>query len=313
MTVSTECIVAAFISTGLISLVPNVLLFLFPQVANRSAEKSYAILSFGQALAAGGLLGDVFLHTMPHAFADAAQHGDDAEMDWLAIVLLGGFVTFYIVDVLVRLSGAAQSHSHSHGESNGDLHKSKSSGTGLSSAVILNLAADSLHNFTDGLAIGASYASAANHFATYTEGSSFISRALSLVYSRSGLVSVSVLFHEIPHEIGDFSVLVSHGFTKLQAINLQFLTAVAALCGTAVGIASVNYEGDKWMMPFTAGGFVYVAAVTILPELLQETKGGAKVHFLQVVFFVLGVAFMQGVALLEHHEHHHHQVMHDEH
>jgi hypothetical protein len=54
------------------------------------------------------------------------------------------------------------------------------------------------------------------------------------------------------------------------------------------------------MLPFTAGGFVYVAAVSILPDLLKDARGGVKQNILQLLFFGVGVSFMQAVALLEH-------------
>ena len=76
------------------------------------------------------------------------------------------------------------------------------------------------------------------------------------------------------------------------------------------------------MLPFTAGGFLYLAAATILPEILKEARGGAKQQFLQLLFFSVGIAFMQAVSLLEHaenhghghsHDHHHHNSMHGRH
>ena len=47
---------------------------------------------------------------------------------------------------------------------------------------------------------------------------------------------ISVIFHEIPHEIGDFTILVQNGLSKQEAIKAQFLTAIAAFGGTAVGL-----------------------------------------------------------------------------
>lgn len=34
--------------------------------------------------------------------------------------------------------------------------------------------------------------------------------------------------HEIPHEIADYSILIRSGFTKKQAMQSQFLTAIGA-------------------------------------------------------------------------------------
>lgn len=57
----------------------------------------------------------------------------------------------------------------------------------------LNLAADFIHNFTDGLAMGASF----------------------LVGPAVGMVTtLTILLHEVPHEIGDFAILIQSGCTK---------------------------------------------------------------------------------------------------
>ena len=79
----------------------------------------------------------------------------------------------------------------------------------------LNLFADFFHNFTDGLAIGASFLAGKN----------------------IGLVTtVTILFHEIPHEIGDFAILIQSGVPRGKAIMLQLLTAVGAVTGCAVSL-----------------------------------------------------------------------------
>lgn len=179
-----------------------------------------------------------------------------------------------------------------------------------------------MHNFTDGLAIGASFSvTQIPHSAT--SNSSFPSwTTFSLLKSRGGLASISVLLHEIPHELGDFATLVRAGLTRNTAIGAQFLTAAAAFLGTAFGLFSgriIEGLGHDVLLPFTAGGFLYLACVTILPDVL-ETNVSMPMRLLQVGSFLLGVAFMYGVALLEemeasnHGEHHHgHHHSSDEH
>lgn len=76
--------------------------------------------------------------------------------------------------------------------------------------------ADFTHNITDGLAMSASF------YASPTIGAT---------------TTVAVFFHEIPHEVGDFALLVQSGFTKRQAMGSQFITAIGALLGTLIGIA----------------------------------------------------------------------------
>jgi zinc transporter 7 len=103
--------------------------------------------------------------------------------------------------------------------------------------------------------------------------------------------TVAVFFHEIPHEVGDFALLVQSGFSKRAAMGAQFVTAVGALLGTLIGIAVQEFGGNSsadgaamgmrdglwktsltWgdmLLPFTAGTFLYVGTVAVIPELLE--------------------------------------------
>lgn len=286
--VSQNAIIAALASTGLISLAPNVLLLLFPHYARGEGEHSH-VLALGQAMAAGGLLGDVFLHTIPHA-----QGGEEVGL-WILL----GFAIFLVADMLLRAIGAGHSHDHHSHDHSKELK---------TSAILLNLAADAMHNFTDGLAIGASFAISSDHHHHHQEASVF-----GLMRSRGGLATLSIMFHEIPHELGDFAVLVKNGFSKRQAIMAQFGTAVAAMAGTMVGILLEGFAGES-LIYITAGGFVYLAACTILPELLED-RATLKFRAAQIVFFGAGIAFLYAVGYLEtfdgghgghSHGHHHH-------
>ena len=326
-----EAVAAALLSTLLISLAPNLILFLSPdykgKAASDAAARHGAVLSVGQALAAGGLLGDVFLHTLPHSLGDghAHAHAHDHDHDHrnheggfdVGLVVLFGFGAFLVFDIFVRSVGGQHSHGHGHGHGHENGHEngcekdhshekgqrkesneSCEGGAGISSifnsTVVLNLAADSLHNFTDGLAIGASFAAVSQAGQGQT--------ILSLLRSRGGMASLSVLLHELPHELGDFSILVSNGMSKMQAIRAQFGTALAAFAGTMLGLAASTFDerlGHDVLIPFTAGGFVYLAAVSILPGVLEEPNVGAPVRMLQIAAFALGVAFMHLVSILE--------------
>ena len=146
-------------------------------------------------------------------------------------------------------------------------------------AGYLNLAADFTHNFTDGLAIGASY----------------------LVSINVGMVTtVTILLHEFPHEIGDFAILIQSGCSKRRAMMLQLVTAVGALLGTFVGLA-VESAGSGtatlWILPFTAGGFIYIALVSVLPELLEDTTVWQTVK--ELIALVIGVGLMVFITYLE--------------
>ena len=324
---SNEAIIAALLSTLLISLAPNVILFLSPNFGSGDgiAQRHNAVLSIGQALAAGGLLGDVFLHTLPHAYADEAadhhhhqqqQHNHESvavEKASIGLMVLIGFAVFLIFDILVRsVGGDHHHHVHCHGlcaDASTREQNTQPTATNrlFNSTILLNLAADSLHNFTDGLAIGASFAASSGHHDNES--------VVALLKSRGGMASLSVLMHELPHELGDFSILVSNGMSKRQAIAAQFSTAIAAFIGTIVGLLASAFDdtlGHEVLLPFVSGGFVYLAACSILPELLEERDVSVVLRSAQVLAFGAGVGFMQLVAILEdmeggdHHHHHHH-------
>ena len=151
----------------------------------------------------------------------------------------------------------------------------------------------------DGLAIGASYAGQ-KHFPT---------SLASVLTSRGGLASLSILFHEIPHELGDFCSLIRAGYSKRQAITAQFLTAIAAFVGTGVALSVAEGYGSDVLLLVTAGGFVYLAATTILPEILEDSQSTAWFRLAQVACFCIGIGFLYVVTLLEEDDHdgHHHR------
>ena len=90
-------------------------------------------------------------------------------------------------------------------------------------------------------------------------------------------------------QVGDFALLIQSGFSKRAAIGAQLVTAVGAMLGTLIGIAVQefgpgNAEGSiglnsgllgtslTWgdlLLPFTAGTFLYVGTVSVIPELLE--------------------------------------------
>lgn len=137
-------------------------------------------------------------------------------------------------------------------------------------SAYLNLIADFTHNITDGLALSSSF------YASPTLGAT---------------TTVAVFFHEIPHEVGDFALLIQSGFSKKAAMSAQFVTALGAFLGTCLGIAvqelgktspndsksgvrdtGLAGTGLGWgdmLLPFTAGTFLYVGTVAVIPELLE--------------------------------------------
>jgi zinc and cadmium transporter len=135
----------------------------------------------------------------------------------------------------------------------------------------LNLIADGVHNLIDGMMIGASY---------------LVSLPLGIA------TTLAVVFHEIPQEIGDFGILLHAGFTKKRALFFNFLSATLAIFGTAFAllISSSLESFSVVMLPFTAGGFIYIAGSDLLPELQKELEPAKST--VQLVAMAGGIGLM---------------------
>jgi zinc transporter ZupT len=187
----TPAALAAFVATGMISLAPNMLLFLMPGYSHGSGDASIW-LALGQCIGAGGLMADVFLHTLP----------ESSNNEISGIYILLGFTIFFAVDLLVR--SVNENHDHTTTVSNANAGKgSLQLVTTKRSIILLNLVADALHNFTDGLAIGASYSMVDKSSPLISSSSISTASVWSTLksHSRGGFATLSICFHEIPHEL----------------------------------------------------------------------------------------------------------------
>ncbi|XP_047224729.1 zinc transporter ZIP6-like [Girardinichthys multiradiatus] len=174
-------------------------------------------------------------------------------------------------------------HPHSHSHSYSEQHFQQAGVATLAWMVIMG---DGLHNFSDGLAIGAAF----------TESLS------------SGLsTSVAVFCHELPHELGDFAVLLKAGMTVRQAILYNVLSAMMAYLGMVTGILIGHYAENicMWIFALTAGLFMYVALVDMVPEMLHNDAGDngfshCGFFLLQNAGILLGFCIMLLIAMFEH-------------
>jgi zinc and cadmium transporter len=111
--------------------------------------------------------------------------------------------------------------------------------------------------------------------------------------------TLAVVFHEIPQEIGDFGSLVYGGLSRTRALFFNFLTALAAVAGAVVVLLiNINAENlTNFLIPFAAGGFIYIASADLIPE-LHKNSDPAK-SFWQLVTFILGIGLMLILILFE--------------
>lgn len=140
------------------------------------------------------------------------------------------------------------------------------------------LIGDGLHNFIDGMIIAAGF---------------IVSIPLGIA------TTIAVVFHEIPQEIGNFGSLLYGGFSKMKALLFNFLTALTAIAGALV-VLVINFdtvEITNFLVPFAAGGFVYVAGSDLIPELHKNTE--PKKSLGQLAFFILGIGLMAALLILE--------------
>lgn len=111
--------------------------------------------------------------------------------------------------------------------------------------------------------------------------------------------------HEIPHEIGDFAILLKSGFSRWDAAKAQLLTATAGTIGALIAIQGSGgslLQMEKqvsWVIPFTAGGFLNIALVTVLPELLREKN--PRESFKQFSAILSGILIMAFLTLTAYH------------
>lgn len=141
----------------------------------------------------------------------------------------------------------------------------------------LNLIGDCVHNFIDGFVIAASY----------------------LVDIHVGIVTTfAIVMHEIPHELGNFGVLVFGGFKPRRALFLNFLTALMAIAGALIGyfLTDIYHGLILFVLPFTAGNFIYIASTDLVPELHKEPK--LSKALLAFVVFIAGLVLMAGFKIV---------------
>ena len=143
---------------------------------------------------------------------------------------------------------------------------------------LMNLVGDGFHNFIDGMVIAAAY----------------------LVSFPVGLATtLAVVFHEIPQEIGDFGVLLHAGYSKKKALFFNFLSALSAILGVIIvlTLSTTSESLPGILLPFTAGGFVYIASADLIPELKKETN--FKKSSFQLLGLLLGIGVMMVMLLFE--------------
>jgi len=167
--------------------------------------------------------------------------------------VLAGFALFFLIEKLLHWR---------------HCHKGKCP---VHTFAYMNLFGETIHNFIDGLIIAASY---------------IVSIPLGIA------TTIAVALHEIPQELGAFGVLVYGGFGKVNALILNFIIALTAIIGGIFGYFLSGYvEGyAMFLLPFAAGGFIYISASDLIPEIRKEIN--LKKSIITFSVFILGILIM---------------------
>lgn len=195
-----------------------------------------------------------------HIIPEIAEETESLEKALL--ILLGGIVFSFIIEKVIhwRHCHVLPSEHHYH------------------PVGILNLFGDGAHNLIDGALIAGSF----------------------LVSTPVGIATtVAVALHEIPQEIGDFALLLYSGYERRKAILFNLLSALAALVGAIVVLASSRTLPliGEYLLPLAAGNFIYIAGADLIPELHKETRLSSA--FVQLLSMCAGIGVMLALTFAE--------------
>lgn len=227
-----------------------------------------AVVLDGAAGLTGGVLPPAFVHRyivnllafaagtlLGVAFFDLLPEAihNAPQVHVVMIACMAGFGIFYVVESFLGSHAAGQS-GHKH-----------------STIGPMILVGDALHNTTDGVAIAAAF----------------------LADTKTGIATtLAVIVHELPQEIGDYTILVGHGYSRGRALFYLCLVQLSALVGAAgtIWAAESLAAAMPVVLGISAGGFIYIAAADLLPE-LQRHKSNTS-NTLKFLSFCAGLALI---------------------
>lgn len=241
----------------------------------------------------------------PHVHADEEgvtpetlfTNGDvKFEPVWLCFCAFLSALFMFTIETMLPLLGKSSSHSHGHSHHAPIQHKhdtelAETKGTPtedknmidnqpvklkkrskLSPVALMVILGDGLHNITDGMAIGAAF-------------------ALDPVTGMA--TALAVLCHELPHELGDFALLLQTGVSIRKALVFNIMSSVLSVMGMVLGlaIAGVNTTMVRWIYAGTAGTFLYIGLADLVPEMRRDPISGDKKRLRSVLIDVIGILF----------------------
>ncbi|KFV17589.1 Zinc transporter ZIP13, partial [Tauraco erythrolophus] len=269
------------------------------------------LLSF----AIGGLLGNVFLHLLPEAWAYTCSATTGEGQSFQQQKLLGlwviiGFLTFLVLEKIFlekeeECPGVGGDSKAPAGKiPNGSGYpmpkvagQSQRAGTGSTQCN-----GSSCQSYPTDNRIKVRDPQTALHIlcfqGTYFKIQSELGKGFLITFSPlpqvGFLTTMAILLHEIPHEVGDFAILLRAGFDRWSAAKMQLSTALGGILGACFAICAQSPKGAgetvAWILPFTSGGFLYIALVNVVPDLLEEKNPWNSLQ--QILLLCTGITVM---------------------
>lgn len=212
---------------------------------------SHKIMDAAIALAAGVLLANVFLHMLPEIMEMLLDSPYDPHQ--VSLWILSAIIFLFLTEQYLHWH-----HCHRHHCDNEHDH-TKPAGINI-------LIGDGLHNLVDGMVIAASFA---------------------VDTSVGWMATLAIALHEIPQEIGDYSLLLHSGFSKAKALTWNFISGLIAVFGAIITYFYAQLaEHEIILVALAAGSFLYIAMSDIMPHLQEQKRVN---QFTQIIWFIIGI------------------------
>lgn len=227
-------------------------------------ERLHSILFFLLAFSAGSIFGAAVFDLLPEAV-------ELVEGRVVYLYITFGYLAFYFLERFIYWY-----HGHGHAE---DIESLKDKRTMTKSFAYLNLLGDGIHNFIDGMIIAASF-NVGIHVGIAT--------------------TVAVIFHELPQEMGDYGILIYAGFERTRALILNFAASLSVVLGGLFAVFFLETVNalSGFLVSFSAGAFIYLAASELIPELREEKDFSRAL--VQFALFILGLVVIWYLGIVFH-------------
>lgn len=183
---------------------------------------------------------------------------------WGGIIVALGFILFYIFSYYL--------HDYLHRKQERDCERK--------GAAMLLMIGDAVHNFGDGIILGAAF---------------LIDPAVGVA------IAFGLALHEIPQEIVEFGVLIRAGYTRVKAVFYNLLSASSIVLGTIATLLFAEYiTGSIWIITgLAAGSLLYLATADLLPRIHGNLTNYGNFWF-ATLSIVIGFVIMTGVLMWTH-------------